>query len=258
MKEQFDHIKLTLLASEKSTNAPKVAAATLLLPVFKDFWNVMSKALNDQESDLKELHDRVASKGDYLEALTALELMETWLALMALIAQFNTVYKLRVKAEAAYTSATSVKKTVVTDYEAFCDVLAVTLATAPTEALRALFGEVDVVRKKYAPRHRLKLDAEHTTTDPIPAQPYDDNKPVQPRTRVWYQAITEAEAKAKAETEAKTKAKTAADTEPKELEFTVDYEVSYKNNKKVGEATMIIHGKGKYIGRYYTKFFIVK
>jgi hypothetical protein len=236
MSVKFEIIKHTLTTFVLYTGTPKGAAAKLLLPVFKPFWNVMSRALNDQEADLKEMHNRVAAVGNYLEALTTLDLMDTWLALMALVSEFNATYDRRLDAEAAYKSATDFKTTVVTDYEAFCNVLAVTLATDPTPALELVFGKVDIVRKKYAPPHRRRLDRAHTSADSVADQPYDNGKDVQPFTRVFYKT----------------------DDETTELVFTVDFEVSYKNNKKVGDAMMIIHGKGKYVGQFVITFHIVE
>jgi hypothetical protein len=236
MEEKFAEIKRTLKAFEKSSNAPKTAAANMLLPVFKPFWDVMSKPMGNQSAQLKELRGRIASMGDYLEALTTLELMDTWLALTALDDQFNTLYDQRLEADASTTSASSVKETVVKDYEAFCDVLELTLASEPSAQLELLFGEMDELRKKYAPLHRHKLDAEHTTAEPIPVQPYNNGKPVTPLTRVWYKT----------------------GTETIELKFTKDYEVSYKNNTDVGEAIMTLHGKGHYAGQYITTFHIAR
>jgi hypothetical protein len=41
-----------------------------------------------------------------------------------------------------------------------------------------------------------------------------------------------------------------------ELRFTVDYFFTYKNNIEIGEAQIIIHGKGKYTGKYTSTFHI--
>jgi hypothetical protein len=237
IKEKLDFIKRTLTYFAQLPASPKTTAAKRLQPVFKPFWNIMAKALNDQEAGLGELRQRIASMGDYLEALTTLDLMDTWLAFTALVDQFNVLYKQRLVTNAAAAPAPStVQDTVVTDYEAFCSVLELMLASEPTEQLKGLFKELDELRRKYAPQHRRKLDGEHTTTEPIPPQPHKNDQPILPLTRAWYQ--------------------TAAGVE--ELIFSVDFTVTYRDNKKVGEATMILHGKGKYTGKYYTKFFIVE
>jgi hypothetical protein len=237
IKEKLDEIKRVVLAFEKSSIAPKAAAAKRLLPVFKPFWDVTSDSLIDQEAELKELRQRIASVGNNLEALTTLELMDTWLAFTALDDTFHTLYSQRLQEDAlALPAAGTIQDTVVTDYEAFCNTLSLTLASEPTAQLEMLFKEMDDLRKKYAPPHRRRLDRVHTSATSIADQPYDNDKAVQPFVRVFYKT----------------------DDETAELVFTVDFEVSYKNNKKVGDALMIIHGKGKYVGQFLISFHIVR
>jgi hypothetical protein len=43
-----------------------------------------------------------------------------------------------------------------------------------------------------------------------------------------------------------------------ELIFAEDFTVSYRNNVKVGEAKLFVHGKGNYTGTYTTTFNIVE
>jgi hypothetical protein len=237
IKEKFDTIKHTLKAFALLNGSPKADAAKMLLPVFKPYWNVMSQSLTNQATQLKELRERIAGMGDYLVALTTLELMDTWMEMGALDDQFNAIFDHRLETDTLATpAASSIKQTVVADYETFCSMLELTLATEPTAQLELLFGEVNELRKRYAPHHRHKLDPAHTTAEPIPTQSYFGGKPITPLTRVFYKT----------------------DAETIELKFTVDYEVSYKNNTEVGEAYMTIHGKGHYSGQYVTTFHIAR
>jgi len=231
-------IERVIKAFLKSSNATKAAAANMLLPVFKKFFLSRKKKLATQTADIGVLHDRVASVGNYLEALTALDIMTIWLDMMDANTLFSTKWDERfsVKVDVTLSAATKFKSTVVKDYEEFCSTLALTLSTLPTAQLKHLFDELNELRKKYAPPHRLKLDREHTTAEPIPTQPYDNDRPILPLTRVWYDG-------------------NAGNVE---LIFSVDFTVTYKNNKKVGEAEMIIHGKGKYTGQYLTTFHIAE
>jgi len=125
---------------------------------------------------------------------------------------------------------------VVDDYKAFCSVLEQAMSAQPAPELKILFYEVNAVRKKYVPRHRHRLDAKHTTVEPIAPQPYHGGKHVKPPVRVWYG--------------------NAAETV--ELVCATDYIVKYKNNRKVGLATAIIHGKRHYKGDFPTTFFIMR
>jgi hypothetical protein len=45
-------------------------------------------------------------------------------------------------------------------------------------------------------------------------------------------------------------------SETVELRFTVDFYVTYQHNIKAGEAKLIVHGKGKYTGKYISVFHI--
>jgi len=237
IKVKYDAMKNSFTAFIRLPGTPKGEAAKLLMPVFKPYWSVMSKSYATQETKLKELRRRISSMGDYLDALTTLELMPTWLEFTALDDTFNDLYEERVKEKAtAPESASSIKKEVVADYETFCNALELQLATDPTEQLALLFDEVNIVRKIYAPPHRLRLSRKHTSAELIPPQPYFGGKPITPLTRIFYKA----------------------DEETVELKFTIDYEVSYKNNKDVGDAMMIIHGKGKYRGQFVITFHITR
>jgi len=84
------------------------------------------------------------------------------------------------------------------------------------------------------PLHRRRLSRRHTSAESIPTQPYFGSNPITPLTRVFYRT----------------------DDGTEELKFTIDYEVSYENNKEVGDALMILHGKGKYTGRFLITFHI--
>jgi hypothetical protein len=46
--------------------------------------------------------------------------------------------------------------------------------------------------------------------------------------------------------------------EKKELVFSVDYELSYRDNNRIGMATVFIHGKGAYKGKTLMTFTIAK
>jgi hypothetical protein len=236
----FSETKRIIKAFETSGNTIKADAAKLLLKTVKPYWNVTSKRYASQSALLEELFARVNANPALNSAINTLELTNTWQQLVAANVKFNVVYDQRLAEEAAEASpaASTIKETVVVDYESFCVVLEQTLSVLPSPQLENLFVEMNELRKKYAPRHRTKLDDEHTTVEQIAAQAYNGGKPVTPLPKVWF--------------------KTDSDSETVELEFTKDYEVSYKNNISVGEATIVIHGKGKYTGQHATTFYIVQ
>jgi len=237
IKEKLDVIKYTVSAFALLPPSAKTTAAKRLLPIFKEFWDVTSKSYANQEAQLKELRQRIASMGDNLEALTTLELMPTWLEFTALDDTFNTLYTKRVYEDASAAPApTSIKDEVVSDYELFSNLLVLQIATDPTEQLMLLFNEMNIVRKKYALPRRHRLSRKRTSAEIIPPQPYFGGKAITPLTRIFY---------------------TLPD-ETVELVFTVDYTVSYRNNKEVGDAMMIVHGRGKYVGQFMITFHITR
>jgi hypothetical protein len=237
MKEKYDYLKRTITYFASPPDSAKTTAAKRLLGVFKPYWDVMSKSLLTQSTKLKELRQRIASMGDNLEALTTLELMPTWLAFTALDDQFNALYDQRLETNALSTPAAyTIRDAVVTDYEAFCSVLELIIATEPTEQLEILCKKMNEIRTKFAPHHRIELTGANTSIAKIADQTYFGGKALTPIGRTFYQT----------------------GTETVELEFPKDFEVSYENNKNVGQATLIIHGKGKYTGQVATTFYIVR
>jgi hypothetical protein len=235
----MSEIERTLKTGEKSSNPVKVAAAKQLLPVFKPFWNLRSQPLGSQTALIFELHQRVASVGDYLEALTTLDIMTAWLDMMAANTSFKQLYDQRFAQEAendTSPAATAVKEAVVTAYEDFCTVTEQALSALPSHALEVLFNAINEVRVKYAPPHRIELTGANTSIAKIDDQAYFGGKALTPIGRTFHQT----------------------GTETVELEFPKDFEVSYENNKNVGQATLIVHGKGKYTGQVDTTFYIVR
>jgi hypothetical protein len=233
----FDDIKRTVRAGVRSTNYDIAYAAKLLMPVLKPFWNVTKEAMTTQSAQLEVIFTRIDTNMDLSGALVTLQLTNPWTELKAANVQFNTIYDQRLEEVVISTkdAASNIKKTVVKDYENFMDVLIQLLDAMPTDTLWLLFDQLNDLRKKYAPRHRIKLDAEHTTVAPLAIQKYN-GKHVTPLPQVFF--------------------KTGNETI--ELLFTKDYTVTYKNNVEVGEASLIVHGKSKFIGQYVTSFYIAR
>jgi hypothetical protein len=92
------------------------------------------------------------------------------------------------------------------------------------------------IRIKYHRSLPVKLTDANTTVDAIPAQPFTG----QAITPIPHVSIKE------------------DDGTFRELRFTVDYYVTYRNNTDIGEAKILIHGKGHYTGHYTSPFHIVQ
>ena len=154
-------------------------------------------------------------------------------ALFTVLAPQNSellnLYNQRLAEYAAETPAASViRDAVAEDYNAVCDIIVRAVNTDPVqETLVVLFNETDNIRKKYSALLPSKINLADAVTEPIPSQIYT-GKAITPIPVLYY--------------------------EGKELVFTVDFSLSYKNNVEVGEATVTMHGKGKFNGRNIRKF----
>jgi hypothetical protein len=231
----FAEVKRTIKAGEKSSSQSKSNAAGLLLQTFKPFWDVTTQPMASQSAQLEVLFSRVNADQDMLNALAALDINGAWDELINTNVVFNQIYDKRLEEDAAATapSASSGKIEVVKDYEDFCRAIEVTLSGLPSPKLELLFNEINELRKKYVPRRPLKFDAEHVSVEPIAAQKFT-GKAITPLTKAVY----------------------TTGTETFDLLFGTDYTLTYKNNTKVGQATITLRGKGKYSGNYIVTFYI--
>jgi hypothetical protein len=148
----FAEIKRDIKAGEKSSNAVKSDAAKLLLQTVKPYWNVTSEHYASQSAQIEELFTRVNASPALVAALATLDLAGTWQQLIAADTEFNEIYDRRLEEDAATAApaASSLRDTVVKDYEGFCLVLEQTLDAFPSPSLQTLFNESNELRKKYA------------------------------------------------------------------------------------------------------------
>ncbi|MDR3266059.1 MAG: hypothetical protein LBT24_00615, partial [Tannerella sp.] len=90
-----------------------------------------------------------------------------------------------------------------------------------------LFNQMDEIRKKYSALSPAKINIRNATTQPITTQTFT-GKAITPIPEAIY--------------------------ENRELTFAVDFNLTYRNNINVGEATVIMHGKGRFKGQHERKF----
>ncbi|MDR1170812.1 MAG: hypothetical protein LBK97_08275 [Prevotellaceae bacterium] len=133
-------------------------------------------------------------------------------------------------------SPTSLRGNLEKCYSNFCNITVRSLNLQYSEALENLFQVMNEIRIKYVKSLPVKLADKNTSVDAIPAQQYT-GKSVTPIPRVYI--------------------RTKDDTFS-ELQFTVDFFTTYRNNINIGEAQIIIHGKGKYCGSHASTFHIVR
>ena len=147
----FAEIKRDIKAGEKSSNAVKSDAAKLLLQIIKPYWKTTTEHYASQSAQIEELFARVNTNPALTAALATLNLVDVWQQLIAANTEFNEIYDRRLEedAVAVVPAASSVKDTVVKDYESFCLVLEQTLDAFPSPSLQTLFNELNELRKKY-------------------------------------------------------------------------------------------------------------
>lgn len=233
----FAEIKRTSSSSAKSTMPNTAEAGKVMVDLLKPFWNINRERLASQTEQIEILRAHYTGSPAAQAAVATLGIATVMQSLFSTNATLMALYDQRL-AEMAHTEsapASSVKDTVVAAYDEFCVSVEYILSTAPDDNRKALFYSMNDLRRKYITHVPTKLDPAHTSVAPIAQQAYTGH-PITPLSRVFYQT----------------------DKETLELELGKDFTVSYRNNVNVGEAKLIIHGKGKYTGSHETTFYIAR
>lgn len=228
-----DDIKRSIKAGNKSTVADKASAGEILKHFMKPFWNINRKPLPSQISMTGELLLRYTGDAVLQQAAQTLSIDGLFTALAPQNTVLSNLYNRRLAEYAAETpSASGIKHTVVEDYNAVCSVILRAVNIEPVqEALVAVFNGADSIRRKYSALLPAKINIAGAVTEPLLSYEYT-GKAITPIPVMYY--------------------------EGRELVFAVDFSVSYKNNVEVGEATVIMYGKGRFCGTHIRKFNIVK
>ncbi|MDR1895374.1 MAG: DUF6261 family protein [Prevotellaceae bacterium] len=235
--EQFAEIKRVSKTASQSLLPLTAAAGKKMVETLKPFWDINKKSIPTQTTQINVFKERYNADPDAVAAAATLGLTPIVTDLFASNDTLFDLYNQRVSelAAAAGPSATSVKADVVKAYDNLCEGILLTLRALPTEHLQLLFNELNEIRRKYISHLPTPLDETHTTVEPIAIQAYT-GAPVTPLPKVHFQ----------------TKDETV------ELQFSKDYYVTYRNNTEVGEAKLLVHGTGKYTGKYETTFHIAE
>jgi hypothetical protein len=228
----LDDIKRTIKADSRSTVADRASAGETLEHFMKPFWDVNKKPLLSQISMTGELLKRYSEDADLQQAAQTLAIADLFSALQPQNNTLSNLYNQRLDEYVGdLPSAYDLKSVVAGDYNAVCDLLARAVNTEPEQSvLIDLFNGVNDIRKKYSALSPAKINLADAVTEPLSTQIYT-GKAITPIPVMYYDG--------------------------KELVFTVDFSLSYKNNVEVGEATVIMHGRGRLNGRHTRKFNII-
>jgi hypothetical protein len=229
----LDDLKRSIKAASLSTIAAKASAGKTLKHFMEPFWDINKKPLLSQISMTGELLARYSATATLKQAAQTLAITDLFAVLPTQTATLSNLYNQRLAEYVAdLPSAYGIKSTVAKDYNAVCDIIARAVNTEPVQdALVNLFTGVNDVRRKYSALSPARINLAGAVTEPLPSQIYT-GKAITPIPVMYY--------------------------EGEELVFAVDFSVTYRNNVEAGEATVIMHGKGRFNGRHTRKFNIVR
>jgi hypothetical protein len=230
----FREIRRTAKAAAKSSNA--AAAGQTLATFLHPYRNATMEPVLSKTAEINYLQTRFDAERALQDAAAALQLDGVFANLFHANRQVSLLWNARADedAEKSGPSPSSLRRELEKCYGNFCDVTVQSLRLQPSPALEKLFHVMNEIRIKYARSLPVRLTGGNTSVDAIPAQPYT-GKPVTPVPRVLIRA---------------------GDGTSSELRFTVDYYVTYRNNIDIGEAKILIHGKGRYTGLHTSTFHI--
>ncbi|MDR1120515.1 MAG: DUF6261 family protein [Dysgonamonadaceae bacterium] len=232
----FMEIWRTSSAASKSSISANAEAGKTLVAFLKPYRNVPKEPIMSETSTINYLEIRYHADMSLQNAASGLQLTSVFADLFSINRQISDLWNARANedAEKSGPSPSSLRLALEKSYDSFCNVIVQTLRLQPSPALEILFSVMNEIRIKYSRSLPVKLTDANTSVDAIPAQEYT-GKPVTPIPHVYFKT---------------------EDGKFSELLFTVDFFVTYRNNTEVGEAKVIIHGKGKYTGSHTSSFHI--
>jgi predicted DNA-binding protein YlxM (UPF0122 family) len=233
----FAEIKRTAKTGQQSSLPAIAAAGNKMVEFLHPFWETGSERMMSQTTQIQLIETRYNADASLAAAAMTLGITVQTQTFFSTNAELLALYneRLNIMSEIVETpAASSLRKEVVASYSEFCSAVEITLSATPAEALQLLFNEMNDIRRKYISRLPVPLDEKHTSVAPIENQEYTGEH-ITPLPKVFYQT----------------------DKELRELVFAQDFTVTYRNNVDVGEAKLLIHGKGKYSKQYTTSFHII-
>jgi hypothetical protein len=219
--------------------------ATHVYTMLMDYGHVNIKPYEEQIGNIESILRQITEGGDYYDAVNALKKVASIVGgmIVDLNNTFNTFRNLLSQRDKR-----SLKKPERTflpvrrDIEAVYHKIAViinagiVMKTSPAfvDFVNELNPEIERLNAEFH-RARTRLTPAHTSVEPVPMQSYT-GMPITPLPRVFFQT----------------------EKETLELELGKDFSLTYRNNTEVGEARLIVHGKGAYIGTHETSFYIAR
>jgi hypothetical protein len=232
----FKEIRHTAKAAQKSAVPAMSDAGLVLMELLRPIWKIGKEPLMSQTVQLTIFFDRIAADPAATAAVSTLGLVSVLADLTEANTSLKNLYNARLDEMSVLdgNSASNNSKDVITFYDSFCRSIEVALLAQPSDDLLTIFNEMNDLRRKYISRLPIRLTDALTSVAFIPDQIYT-GKQLLPLPRVFFQDGDEL----------------------RELVFAQDFTVTYRHNVEVGEARLLVHGKGRYSGTYVTTFHIV-
>jgi len=234
-----------LINANIRSSDPDIAEAAKILQVrFKAFGNIARKAYEEETESVNLLLNDLEFPPylDYIEILG----LSTWIADLRsaeiifeqLLDERNDEYAAKPKEHLR-----NIRHQIEIIYHNMIDRLTASAIIGSTDPTIFIFIDklnAEITYFNDHNHHAAKKDisiGDDTVMEPIPTQVYNSGQAITPLPVVYYQENEKPTLK---------------------LEFAKDYSVTYKNNKEVGMANLIIHGKGAYKGLKTTTFNIAR
>jgi hypothetical protein len=232
-----DEVWRTSNAAAKSSITANAAAGQKLVAFLKPYRDSTSEPLMSQTSTINYMEVQYNADKTLQDAAAVLQLDSVFKDLFYANTRLSALWNERANEDAGKSgpSPSSLRGELERCYDGFCNIIIQTIKLQPSPALETLFQVMNEIRIKYHRSLPIRLTDANTIVDVIPAQPFT-GQTVTPIPHVYVKKD---------------------DGTSNEIRFTVDYFVTYRNNIDIGEAKIIIHGKGKYAGRYTSTFHII-
>jgi hypothetical protein len=229
----INEIKRTAKVGEQSAIPAKAAAGKELMFFLKPFWQLNKEPMVSQIGITEELLRRYNNQPQLQIAAQNLGIVELFTALTQQNSLLDMLYNQRLNEYSVESPAASHLISVVAeDYNSVCTIVVKAVNVEPVQqSILELFHKMDDLRKKYSVLSPTRINIRLAITELIPTQKYT-GKVITPIPVAYYEGV--------------------------ELAFAKDFNVTYKHNIEVGEATAILHGKGKFTGSHERQFNIEK
>jgi hypothetical protein len=226
----------TANTAAKSSIEANATAGKILVKFLDPYHNAPKEPLASETSTINFMQEKYLANQEVQDAAATLQLDTVFSTIFTANETVAVLWEQRADEDADKSgpSPSSLRSSLEKSYHKFCDVTVQTLDLEPSPQLEKLFVVLNEIRSKY--------------TKALPTRITDANTSIMPIGKLKYTGS--------AITPIPTVLLKTESGNFKELNFSVDFYITYRNNVNLGEAKLIIHGKGKYKGTYSTTFFI--